>query len=161
MTITSSRYVDPGLSSSLAETRLSPKPPPRIWQAAESPFRGYQPPPSDGYAQTTRDTAIIIDNGSVCAAGFILVICSQSTQGQVFFEPDGRLTNRHDFRSQQRSHATETVNTIGRSHMLVTMHSPMPRQEGRFEMLLSPEAVWWATGTSWKAYWITPSSALA
>lgn len=60
MTITSSRYVDPGLAKN---GKKSPKPPPRIWYAIEPPFKGYQPIPSEAYAQSGAETAIVIDNG--------------------------------------------------------------------------------------------------
>ncbi|KAL8720408.1 MAG: hypothetical protein Q9225_002728 [Loekoesia sp. 1 TL-2023] len=71
MTIISTRYTDAGLSRSRFERRLSPKPPTRIWHAAESPFRGVQPLPSDGYAQSSGSTAIVIDNGaSLLRAGW-------------------------------------------------------------------------------------------
>ncbi|KAL8954080.1 MAG: hypothetical protein Q9222_000093 [Ikaeria aurantiellina] len=71
MTITGARYVDTGSSLNRSDVRFSPKPPPRIWTAAESPFRGYQPPPVQGYAQSTSNTAIVIDNGaSLLRAGW-------------------------------------------------------------------------------------------
>ncbi|KAL8872155.1 MAG: hypothetical protein Q9174_002166 [Haloplaca sp. 1 TL-2023] len=71
MTITSARYIDGRTFSSPEEPQLSPKPPSRIWQAAESPFKGYEPPPSDGYKQSSNKTAIVIDNGaSLLRAGW-------------------------------------------------------------------------------------------
>ncbi|KAL8705154.1 MAG: hypothetical protein Q9201_001721 [Fulgogasparrea decipioides] len=70
MTITATRYVDTVTLSSRSDTRLSPKPP-RIWHAAGSPFKGYQPPPIDGYPQSSSNTAIVIDNGaSLLRAGW-------------------------------------------------------------------------------------------
>ncbi|KAL8820674.1 MAG: hypothetical protein Q9223_001167 [Gallowayella weberi] len=71
MTITSARYIDAGPSTNLSDIRFSPKPPPHVWSAAEPPFRGYQPPPTEGYAQSSRRTAIVIDNGaSLLRAGW-------------------------------------------------------------------------------------------
>ncbi|KAL8729965.1 MAG: hypothetical protein Q9166_004410 [cf. Caloplaca sp. 2 TL-2023] len=71
MTVTSARYIDAGSSSEHSDIRLSPKPPPRVWTATEPPFKGYQAPPSDGYVQSSRNTAIVIDNGaSLLRAGW-------------------------------------------------------------------------------------------
>ncbi|KAL8917718.1 MAG: hypothetical protein Q9208_007770 [Pyrenodesmia sp. 3 TL-2023] len=64
MTVISARYVDAGSSQDRPDRRISPKPPSRIWHAAEPPFRGYQPLPTDGYARSSSDTAIVIDNGA-------------------------------------------------------------------------------------------------
>ncbi|KAI9704015.1 MAG: Nuclear actin-protein involved in chromatin remodeling [Bogoriella megaspora] len=45
--------------------RQSPKPEPtKIWNISEPPFAGFLPIDTDGYDQSTRDTAIVIDNGS-------------------------------------------------------------------------------------------------
>ena len=60
MTITYSRYVEPVLATS---SKKSPKPPPRLWYAIEPPFKGHQPTPSEAYAQSGAETAIVIDNG--------------------------------------------------------------------------------------------------
>ncbi|KAL8774562.1 MAG: hypothetical protein Q9209_000935 [Squamulea sp. 1 TL-2023] len=71
MTITSARYIATSSSSNQSDIRLSPKPPPRTWSATEPPFQGYQPPPTGGYAQSSKDTAIVIDNGaSLLRAGW-------------------------------------------------------------------------------------------
>ena len=65
MTITSTRYIDPvGCTDAIAKSD-SPKPPPRLWAAAEPPFKGYHAAPSEGYQQSSRDTAIVIDNGRI------------------------------------------------------------------------------------------------
>ncbi|KAL2038685.1 hypothetical protein N7G274_008443 [Stereocaulon virgatum] len=64
MTIIYSRYVEPVLTSEATSGKRSPKPPPRIWHAIDPPFKGYQPAPSEGYQQSSCDTAIVIDNGS-------------------------------------------------------------------------------------------------
>lgn len=46
-------------------SRNSPKPPPtRIWTVNDPPFEGYRPVDSQGWAQSNRETAIVIDNGS-------------------------------------------------------------------------------------------------
>ncbi|EON64616.1 hypothetical protein W97_03849 [Coniosporium apollinis CBS 100218] len=51
--------------SSLPSGRNSPKPQPaRIWSLSEPPFEGVRPVDSQGYRQSTPDTAIVIDNGS-------------------------------------------------------------------------------------------------
>lgn len=63
MTVTYSRYVEPVLASE-ATNKKSPKPPPRLWYAIEPPFKGHQPTPSEAYAQSSAETAIVIDNGS-------------------------------------------------------------------------------------------------
>ncbi|MCJ1316881.1 Nuclear actin-protein involved in chromatin remodeling [Xylographa vitiligo] len=64
MTIQSVRIFEPANAFSQTSRRSSPKPPPRIWQASDPPFKGYQPAPSDGYKQSSSSTAIVIDNGS-------------------------------------------------------------------------------------------------
>ena len=67
MTITSVRvYEAQEVAPSKTADQNSPKPPARIWQAGEPPFKGYTPAPSDGYAQSSADTAIVIDNGTQC-----------------------------------------------------------------------------------------------
>ncbi|KAL9604385.1 MAG: hypothetical protein Q9219_000573 [cf. Caloplaca sp. 3 TL-2023] len=71
MTILSSRYIDSSSSRNQFDQKSSPKLPKRIWQAAESPFKGYQPIPSEGYAESSKNTAIVIDNGaSLLRAGW-------------------------------------------------------------------------------------------
>ncbi|KAL8661944.1 MAG: hypothetical protein Q9202_005145 [Teloschistes flavicans] len=71
MTITSTRYISGAPVSGRGDTRFEPKPPERVWQATESPFRGYQPLPTDGYARSSSKTAIVIDNGaSLLRAGW-------------------------------------------------------------------------------------------
>lgn len=64
MTITSSRYVEPVLASEATKGKRFPKPPPHVWYAIESPFKGYQPIPSEAYAQSGAETAIVIDNSN-------------------------------------------------------------------------------------------------
>ncbi|KAI4086367.1 MAG: hypothetical protein LQ344_007615 [Seirophora lacunosa] len=71
MTVISTHYVDTGSHSNRSDTRHSPKPPPRIWHAAESPFKGYQRLPTDRYISSSNSTAIVIDNGaSLLRAGW-------------------------------------------------------------------------------------------
>ena len=41
----------------------TPKPPPRIWNAIDPPFKGIDPSVADGYQQSSETTAIVIDNG--------------------------------------------------------------------------------------------------
>ena len=67
MTITYSRYVQPSVPVENGDGNRSPKPPSKIWQAAEPPFRGYQELPTDSYSQTSSNDPIIIDNGEVPA----------------------------------------------------------------------------------------------
>ena len=63
MTIDSVRTVEQVTSSKFSSGRNSPKPPPRIWNAVEPPFKGYQAPPVEGYQHSSAATAIVIDNG--------------------------------------------------------------------------------------------------
>ncbi|MCJ1428396.1 Nuclear actin-protein involved in chromatin remodeling [Sticta canariensis] len=68
MTITATRYLEPVLSFTPA---VAAKAPGRIWHATDPPFKGYQPPPSDAFEQTSNETAIVIDNGaSLLRAGW-------------------------------------------------------------------------------------------
>ena len=63
MTINSVRVLEPVTSFTRTSGRNSPKPPPRIWQASEPPFKGLQAVPSQGYGQSSASTAVVIDNG--------------------------------------------------------------------------------------------------
>ncbi|ORY14780.1 hypothetical protein BCR34DRAFT_533814 [Clohesyomyces aquaticus] len=46
-------------------SRNSPKPAPaRIWSVNDPPFEGFKPIDTEGYAQSNKNTAIVIDNGS-------------------------------------------------------------------------------------------------
>ena len=60
MTITATRYLEPVISFTPA---VAAKAPGRIWHATDPPFKGYQPPPSDAFEQSSHETAIVIDNG--------------------------------------------------------------------------------------------------
>jgi len=54
------------IDAPVALGRNSPKPPPaRIWSVSEPPFEGYRSIDNEGYARSNRETAIIIDNGTV------------------------------------------------------------------------------------------------
>ncbi|KAH7356267.1 hypothetical protein BKA66DRAFT_445927 [Pyrenochaeta sp. MPI-SDFR-AT-0127] len=49
----------------LASGRNSPKPPPaKLWSVKEPPFEGFRQIDTEGYARSTHETAIVIDNGS-------------------------------------------------------------------------------------------------
>ena len=63
MTIISARYISDTLSPAQFGGRDSPRPPARLWYAADPPFKGYQPDPSDGYRESSESSAIVIDNG--------------------------------------------------------------------------------------------------
>ena len=41
----------------------APKPSPKLWPSTEPPFKGYRAAPSEGYKQSSSETAIVIDNG--------------------------------------------------------------------------------------------------
>lgn len=48
----------------LASGRNSPKPSPaKYYGVSEPPFEGYKPVDTEGFRQSNRDTAIVIDNG--------------------------------------------------------------------------------------------------
>ncbi len=64
MTITFSRYIEPAREAVVADGKGSPKPPSHVWHAADPPFKGYQPLPTDGYHQSTSLDAVVIDNGT-------------------------------------------------------------------------------------------------
>lgn len=63
MTIISTRYLEPVLAFTPAQGAVAAKAPRQIWHATDPPFKGYQPPPSDAFEQTSHETAIVIDNG--------------------------------------------------------------------------------------------------
>uniref|UniRef100_A0A093XHF0 Actin-like protein arp5 n=1 Tax=Talaromyces marneffei PM1 TaxID=1077442 RepID=A0A093XHF0_TALMA len=66
MTITSERIITSSRASGSSH-RDSPKPPPKIYNVQEYPFKGYRPPQPDGYEQSRSSpssSAIVIDNGS-------------------------------------------------------------------------------------------------
>ncbi|KAL8828651.1 MAG: hypothetical protein Q9191_002466 [Dirinaria sp. TL-2023a] len=64
MTVTLARYLESNLRPESPHDREVSKPPPPVWSAAESPFRGYQPAASGGYQQSSGETAIVLDNGA-------------------------------------------------------------------------------------------------
>ncbi|OQE18757.1 hypothetical protein PENSTE_c017G07871 [Penicillium steckii] len=67
MTITSMHTVLPSRFAVNAAERRVEKPPPQTYSVSDVPFKGYQPPQPDGFAQSQAhpDTsAIVIDNGS-------------------------------------------------------------------------------------------------
>ena len=68
MTITYARVLERNSNQDGINGRKDPKPPPRIWYAAEPPFKGQQPVSSDAYKQTNKDTVIVIDNGTPFAS---------------------------------------------------------------------------------------------
>jgi actin-related protein 5 len=75
MTINSVRVLEPASRLSPTSGRNTPKPPPKIWQASDPPFKGYQAAPSDGYAQSSASTAIVIDNGTDCPPDSGGIVC--------------------------------------------------------------------------------------
>ncbi|BCS30528.1 actin-related protein ARP5 [Aspergillus puulaauensis] len=67
MAITSVQSILPARSSINSTEKGAVKPPPKIFDVHERPFKGYQPPQTEGYEQSKSkpDTsAIVIDNGS-------------------------------------------------------------------------------------------------
>ena len=63
MTITSTHYLEPVYLDAPSLRNVAPKPPSRVWQAAEPPFKGYQSPRAEEYEHSSANTAIVIDNG--------------------------------------------------------------------------------------------------
>lgn len=63
MTITSARYVEPGLGSEDTNSKKAQRSDSLVWHAVGAPFKGYQVAPSEGYQRSSGDTAIVIDNG--------------------------------------------------------------------------------------------------
>lgn len=67
MTIISERIITSTRAGGSSH-RDSPKPPPKIYNVKEYPFKGYQPPQPDGYEQSKASpssSAIVIDNGII------------------------------------------------------------------------------------------------
>jgi actin-related protein 5 len=67
MTITSQQIILPSRSSSAGD-KNSPKPPPKVYNVKDFPFKGYQAPQPEGYQQSKASpssSAIVIDNGTV------------------------------------------------------------------------------------------------
>lgn len=65
MTITSVQTVLPGRFAVNASERRVQKPPPETFSVPDFPFKGYQQPQPEGFAQSQAnpDSAIVIDNG--------------------------------------------------------------------------------------------------
>ena len=80
MTVTFARYLESNLRPESTHDKDVTKPPPRVWSAAEPPFRGYHQEASGGYQQSSGETAIVIDNGSL-AQGKILYHKAHVTAG--------------------------------------------------------------------------------
>lgn len=75
MTITSVQAVLPGRFAINSTEKSTAKPPPKVYNAQEPPFKGYHAPQPDGYqrSRSKPDTsAIVIDNGALA--------CTSSSQ---------------------------------------------------------------------------------
>ena len=131
MTVTYTRYVEPLLSADATDGKRSPKPPPRIWQAIDPPFKGYKPAPSEAYQQSSRDTAVVIDNGMHQPFVELLNYVVTISKALVLSALDGLLTLLHGSRFRRTWLDTVTGNIIGLSHTSAMMHMPMLRQEGK------------------------------
>ncbi|ODM19640.1 hypothetical protein SI65_04625 [Aspergillus cristatus] len=67
MTITSVQTVLPNRLTIDPSERKAAKPPPKVYNAKDHPFKGYHPPQPEGYRQSKANpdsSAIVIDNGS-------------------------------------------------------------------------------------------------
>lgn len=76
MTITSVQTVLPGRDSVNVAERRAEKPPPQTYTVTDYPFKGYQPPQTDGYERSKAhpDTsAIVIDNGSFTSSTSVIL----------------------------------------------------------------------------------------
>jgi actin-related protein 5 len=66
MTITSVQTLLPGRVAVTPTEKTAAKPPPKIYNVLDNPFKGYQPPQPDGYERSRSKpstSAIVIDNG--------------------------------------------------------------------------------------------------
>ena len=119
MTITYTRYVEPLLGADATNGKRSPKPPPRIWQAIDPPFKGYQPAPSDAYQQSSRDTAVVIDNGMHRPFVEELKSCSNNLEGSSLiragwsFDATPRLSFPPDVARYRDRKYNRTVSYVG------------------------------------------------
>ncbi|KAL5691009.1 hypothetical protein EMGR_007344 [Emarellia grisea] len=67
MTITSVQTILPSRFAVTSTEKNAAKPPPKIYNVLDNPFKGYQPPQPDGYERSRSKpstSAIVIDNGS-------------------------------------------------------------------------------------------------
>ncbi len=152
MTITSSRYLEPISRSKTVLERNDVKPPPRLWPSVEAPFKGYHAAPSEGYKQSSSDTAIVIDNGPYKSTDCIRSNLLIHKQELALCERDGPLTKLLECHSLRMWLVTGIAKSIGRCHTSDMMLSPMLPHVDRFEMLSNPEAVLSVIGTWWKEY---------
>lgn len=163
MTVTSSRFLNGHGIAEIPSGRKSPKPPPQIWYAAEPPFKGSQPAPSEAYKQTTKDTIIVIDNGDFVPLQERWLTDGKLTrfrQGQVLRVLDGPLTKHPEAHSPRMSRDIEIANSTELCHTLGTMHTQMRLQGDRLKRPLSLAVALWATGMLWKESWIRYLSTL-
>ena len=65
MTITNVRYLEAPVSFTPTPGSVASKSPGRLFHATEPPFKGYQPPPSEAFEQSSNETTIVIDNGKL------------------------------------------------------------------------------------------------
>ena len=154
MTIIYSRYVEPVLASEATSGKRSPKPPPRIWHATDPPFKGYQPAPSEGYQQSSRDTAIVIDNGTHGPSTILEGCLLMKLKALALCEPAGRSTLSLGSHSHQMWLDIVIESTTEPSRTLDTMHMRTLQLEASLGMLSSLGPALWAIGMRWKAYWI-------
>lgn len=133
MTITATRYLEPVISFTPVQSAVTAKAPGRIWHATDPPFKGYQPPPSDAFEQTSNETAIVIDNGERENSTEPTEIASLiAPQGLVFCELAGPSIQSLESHSQPTWPATEIVSSTEPAHMSAMMPTPMLLPEGRY-----------------------------
>ena len=119
MTITYTHYVEPLLGADATNGKRSPKPPPRIWQTIDPPFKGYQPAPSEAYQQSSRDTAVVIDNGMHRPFVEQLKSCGNSLEGSSLvragwsFDATPRLSFPPDVARYRDRKYNRTVSYVG------------------------------------------------
>lgn len=148
MTITSTRYLGIVTPDVQAIQNGSVKPPQRVWHAVDPPFKGYQPPPSEGHEKSSGDTAIVIDNGEHGDSERYLKykVWLILLQAPVSFEPAGPSIMLLESLSHLRLPGTGIGSLTGLVHMLATMRTPTQRPEDRCVMPLSREPAWLAIG---------------
>lgn len=142
MTITTSRYLEPVLAFTPAQGAVAGAIPARIWHATDPPFKGYQPPPSDAFEQTSNETVIVIDNGKRENSSELPRYAPLTVpQGPVFFEPVGPLTQSLESHSQPTWPAIEIASSTEHAPTLDMMPTPTLPPEGRYATPSSREAV--------------------
>lgn len=156
MTITSSRYVEHGPAPDSTDGKRSPKPPPRIWQAIDPPFKGLQSLPTSAYSQSSPHDAIVIDNGTSAQGTKHSYACREIQSDMRSQAPPSSALASQTIQIPSSPFLQTwlvfgTGNSIAQSRTSAIMPTLMQPQGAKSRKSLSQGPALWATGMLWRA----------